>query len=449
MSKKNSLFEDAETILSTGEGKGDHGCKLTHSSWPPCRGSRHHDQGSRFDGQATRDTFFRDEIKDLKEKGLYRELRTIEGEQDSSVIIDGKRVLMFSSNNYLGLANHPGLKKASMDATSCYGTGSGASRLISGNMRIHRALENELALFKGTDRALLFSSGYHANLGVISALAGEGDLILSDELNHASIIDGCRLSRAEVRVYKHANMSSLEEVLKRSSIFKNRLIITDSVFSMDGDIAPLHDIIDLAEKYSARVMVDDAHGTGVLGEKGTGAIEHFGLEGRVEIQMGTLGKALGSFGAYIAGSEDLIQYLVNKARSLLYTTALPPSVCGATLAALKILGERPDLISQLRNNTIYFRKRMMDLGYLIPAGETPIVPLVVGNPSVTMEMAQTLLDEGVYVQGIRPPTVPDGTSRLRITLMASHTKEQLDFCLRAFEKIGKKWIIKGKKSLRI
>jgi 8-amino-7-oxononanoate synthase len=376
-------------------------------------------------------------------------LRVIEGEQDSSVVMDGKRVLMFSSNNYLGLANHPELKKASMDATLHYGTGSGASRLISGNMGIHRTLEKELALFKGTDRALLFSSGYHANMGVISALAGEGDLILSDEFNHASIIDGCRLSRGEVRVYKHANVDSLEGSLKRSSMFRKRLIITDSVFSMDGDIAPLPDIVDLADKYSALVMVDDAHGTGVLGEKGKGAIEHFGLGGKVEIQMGTLGKALGSFGAYIAGSEDLIEYLVNKARSLLYTTALPPSVCGAALAALKILGERPELMSQLRSNTNYFRKGMRDLGYLIPEGETPIIPLVLGDPSLTMEMAQSLLEEGVYVQGIRPPTVPDGTSRLRITLMATHTKEQLDFSLKAIKKTGKKWIIKGTKSLRI
>jgi 8-amino-7-oxononanoate synthase len=395
-----------------------------------------------------KDAFFRDEIKDLKRKGLYRELRTIEGEQDSSVVIDGKRVLMFSSNNYLGLANHPDLKKASIDAALRYGTGSGASRLISGNMEIHQVLEKELALFKGTERALLFSSGYHANLGVISALAGEGDLILSDELNHASIIDGCRLSRAEVKVYKHANLNSLEGMLKGSSRFRRRLIITDSVFSMEGDLAPLPDIVDLGEKYSALVMVDDAHGTGVLGEKGKGAIEHFGLRGRVEIQMGTLGKALGSFGAYIAGSEDLIDYLVNKARSLLYTTALPASICGAALAALKILGEGPHLISQLRNNTTYFRKGLRDLGYLIPEGETPIIPLVFRDPSVTMETAQTLLDEGVYVQGIRPPTVPEGTSRLRITLMATHTKEQLDFSLRAFEKIGKKWIIKGTKSLR-
>jgi 8-amino-7-oxononanoate synthase len=384
--------------------------------------------------------FFRDEIKDLKKKGLYRQLRTIGGEQDSSVVMNGKRVLMFSSNNYLGLANHPGLKKASMDAALCYGTGSGGSRLISGNMEVHRTLEKEIALFKGTDRALLFSSGYHANVGAISALTGEGDLILSDELNHASIVDGCRLSRAEVRIYKHANMNSLKEILRRSSRFKKRLIITDSVFSMDGDIVPLPDIVDLAEKYSALVMVDDAHGTGVLGEKGKGVIEHFGLGGRVEIQMGTLGKALGSFGAYIAGSEDLIHYLVNKARSLLYTTALPPSVCGSALAALKILGEGPHLISQLRRNATYFREGLRDLGYLIPEGETPIIPLVFGDPSVTMEMAQRLFDEGVYVQGIRPPTVPDGTSRLRITLMATHTKEQLDFGLRAFEKIGKKWI---------
>ncbi len=218
---------------------------------------------------------------------------------------------------------------------------------------------------------------------------------------------------------------------------------------MDGDIAPLPDIVDLGEKYSALVMVDDAHGTGVLGEKGRGIIEHFGLGGRVEIQMGTLGKALGSFGAYVAGTEDLIQYLTNRARSLLYTTALPPSVCGAALAALKILGERPELVSQLRNNATYFREGMRDLGYLIPEGETPIVPLVLGDPFLTMEMARSLFDEGIYVQGIRPPTVPEGTSRLRITLMASHTKEQLDFSLRAFEKIGKKWITQRKKSLRI
>ena len=388
-----------------------------------------------------KDTFFRDEINDLKKKGLYREMRTVEGEQDSSVVINGKRVLMFSSNNYLGLASHPGLKKASMDTALYYGTGSGGSRLISGSMEVHRTLEKALALFKGTDGALLFSSGYHANVGAISALAGEGDLILSDEFNHASIVDGCRLSRGEVRVYKHGDMNSLKEILRRSSKFKRRLIVTDSVFSVDGDIAPLPDIVDLAEKYSALVMVDDAHGTGVLGKKGKGAIEHFGLEGKVEIQMGTLGKALGSFGAYIAGSEDLIQYLVNKTRSLLYTTALPPSVCGSALAALKILGERPELVSQLRNNVSYFRKGMRDLGYPISESGTPILPLILRDPFVTMNMARSLFDEGVYVQGIRPPTVPEGTSRLRITLMASHTREQLDFGLRAFKKIGKKWIL--------
>jgi 8-amino-7-oxononanoate synthase len=388
-----------------------------------------------------KDAFLQDEINDLKKRGLYRELRTVEGEQDSFVVINGKRVLMFSSNNYLGLANHPELKKASTEAASRYGTGSGGSRLISGNMEIHRTLEKELALFKGAEKALLFSSGYHANVGTISALAGEGDVILSDELNHASIVDGCRLSKAEVRVYKHANMNSLEEILRRSSRFSKRLIVTDSVFSMDGDIAPLPDIVDLAEKYSALVMVDDAHGTGVLGKKGKGAIERFGLEGKVDIQMGTLGKALGSFGAYIAGSEDLIYYLVNKARSLLYTTALPPTVCGSALAALKILGEQPELVSRLKNNTRYFRKRMKDLGYPIPEGETPILPLILGDPSITMNMAQGLFDEGIYVQGIRSPTVPDGTSRLRITLMATHTVEQLDFGLTAFGKIGKKWIL--------
>ena len=387
-----------------------------------------------------KDTFFQDEINDLKKRGLYRELRTVEGEQDSSVVINGKRVLMFSSNNYLGLANHPELKRASMDAASRYGTGSGGSRLISGNMEGHRTLEKELALFKGTEKALLFSSGYHANIGTISAFAAEGDAVLSDELNHASIVDGCRLSKAEVRIYKHADMNSLNEILRRASRFRRRLIVTDSVFSMDGDIAPLPDIVDLAEKYSALVMVDDAHGTGVLGKKGKGAVEHFGLEGRVDIQMGTLGKALGSFGAYIAGSEDLIRYLINNARSFLYTTALPPSVCASALAALKILGERPQLVSQLRNNAAYFREGMRGLGYPIPEGETPILPLILGDPSATTDMAQSLFDEGIYVQGIRSPTVPERTSRLRITLMAIHTLEQLDFAFRAFEKVGKEWI---------
>jgi 8-amino-7-oxononanoate synthase len=380
--------------------------------------------------------FFQDEIKGLKKEGLYRELKTIEGEQDCSVMMDGKRVLMFSSNNYLGLANHPELKKASADAAWTYGTGSGASRLISGNMEIHQMLEKELALFKGTESALLFSSGYHANLGALSALAGEGDLILSDELNHASIVDGCRLSRAEVWVYQHADMDSLQGLLQGSSRFKKRLIVTDSVFSMDGDIAPLPDIVDLAEKYSARLMVDDAHGTGVLGKKGKGAVEHFGLEGRVEIQMGTLGKALGSFGAYIAASEDLIHYLINKTRTFLYTTALPPSVCGSALAALKILAKQPELINQLKRNAVYFREGLKNLGFRIPEGETPILPLVLGDLSVTMNTAQRLFDQGIYVQGIRPPTVPEGTSRLRIALMATHTQDQLDFALRAFEKIS-------------
>jgi glycine C-acetyltransferase/8-amino-7-oxononanoate synthase len=232
-------------------------------------------------------------------------------------------------------------------------------------------------------------------------------------------------------------MDSLEGILKGSSKFKRRLIVTDSVFSMDGDIAPLPDIVDLAKKYSALVMIDDAHGTGVLGEKGKGAIEHFGLWGKVPIEMGTLSKGLGSFGAYIAGSQDLIDYLVNKARSLIYTTGLPPSVCASALAALKILEEKPELIDQLRKNSLYFRKGMKELGYSIPDGETPIIPLILGDPNMTMEIVQSLFNEGVFVQGIRPPTVPDGTSRLRITLMATHTKKQLDLSLRAFEKIAK------------
>jgi 8-amino-7-oxononanoate synthase len=384
-----------------------------------------------------KDVFFQKEIEELKSQGCYRKMRTVEGGQGSSVIMDGKRVVMLSSNNYLGLADHPGLKKASIDATLSYGTGSGASRLISGNMEIHQTLEKELAQFKGTERVLLFNSGYQANIGAIPALAGKGDLILSDQLNHASIIDGCGLSKAIVRVYEHINMDSLEGILKRSSRFKRRLIVTDSVFSMDGDIAPLPDIVDLAEKYSALVMIDDAHGTGVLGEKGKGAIEHFGLWGKIPIQMGTLSKALGSFGAYIAGSQDLIDYLVNKARSLIYTTALPPSVCGSTLAALKILEEEPQLISQLRENSLYLREGMKELGYSIPDGKTPIIPLILGDPERTMGIVRSLFDEGVFVQGIRPPTVPDGTSRLRITLMATHTKEQLDLILKAFEKIAK------------
>ncbi len=366
--------------------------------------------------------------------GLIRSLRSVDGPQDTWVTVEGRHTLLLCSNNYLGLANHPALREAAERALRDFGAGAGASRLISGSMRLHHEIEERLAGFKGTMAALLFNSGYQANVGTIAALLGRGDAVFSDELNHASIIDGCRLSRAEVMVYPHCDLDALERLLGASRA-RRRLIVTDTVFSMDGDTAPLRGICDLADRYGAMVMVDEAHATGVLGPTGAGLVEAEGLRGRIDVQMGTLGKALGSFGAYVAASRPVIDLLINKARSFVYSTALPPPVVAAAGAALTLVRQEPERRQRLVENGVWLVERLRKLG-LSPGGSCGhIVPVFFGDAQTTMQAAQRLLREGVFVQGIRPPTVPPGTSRLRVTVTAAHTRTDLAYAAEAFAKV--------------
>ncbi|MBN1254798.1 MAG: 8-amino-7-oxononanoate synthase [Deltaproteobacteria bacterium] len=375
-------------------------------------------------------------LEEIKEQNLYRRLRTIQGAQSATVHLEGKKVVLLSSNDYLGLAAHTLLQKAAIQTLERYGCGAGASRSISGTMEPHRVLEERIADFKGCEAALLFSSGYMANLGLLTTLVQEGDLIVSDEFNHASIVDGCRLSRAEVWIYRHRDIDHLEDLLKRSS-HRRRLIVTDGVFSMEGDIAPLPAIRELADQYGAMVMVDDAHATGVLGHGGRGTVEHFDMMGRVEVQMGTLGKALGGFGAYVTGSRDLIDYLINRCRTFLYTTAPPPAIAAMALAALDIVAREPQRRKNLWENTSYFKEGLERLGFDTGMSETPICPVLIGDNSLTMEADHRLMARGVFVQGIRPPTVPPQSSRLRASIMATHTKKDLDYALEGLRKVGK------------
>ena len=376
-------------------------------------------------------------LAEVKESGLYRRLRAVEGAQDATIVLEGQEVLLFSSNNYLGLANHPALKQAAQEAIEKYGCGSGASRLISGSMAVHHELEQRLARLKKTEAALVFPTGYHANIGVLSALMEPGDTILSDSLNHASIIDGCRLSRADTRVYRHADTTHLSELLQACPATGRRLIVTDSVFSMDGDLAPLAEIVRLAQQYDAWVMVDEAHATGVFGPHGSGLVEELGLTGQVDIQMGTLGKALGCVGAFVAGSHALIDWLVNRARSFIYTTAIPPAMAAAVLAALDIVEREPERRQQLWANTRELADGLRSLGYTLGATRSQILPVIIGEAGETMAVAEAILQRGVFAHGIRPPTVPEGTSRIRVTPMATHTSEHLSRTLDAFAAAGK------------
>ena len=373
----------------------------------------------------------------VKQSGLYRQVRLVAGAQEAAVVLDGREVLLLSSNNYLGLASHPVLKRAAQDAIERFGCGAGSSRLISGTMELHRDLEQRLAAFKHAEAALVFPSGYHANIGVLSALMSPGDTILSDALNHASIIDGCRLSRAEVRIFRHRDMAHLDQLLAACPASGQRLIVTDSVFSMDGDVAPLADIVALARHFHAWVMVDEAHATGVFGPNGAGVVEELGLAGTVEIQMGTLGKALGGAGAYVAGSRELIEWLTNRARSFVYTTGVPPAVAASALAALNVIAYEPERRKQLWNNATFLGQGLEELGYKLGATRSPILPVIIGSTEQTMALAEALLQRGVFAQGIRPPTVPEGTSRLRVTPMATHTREQLTYALEAFAAAGR------------
>ncbi|HZL48458.1 MAG TPA: 8-amino-7-oxononanoate synthase [Solirubrobacteraceae bacterium] len=372
-------------------------------------------------------------LAELERLGLHRRLRLVSGPQGPRVLLDGKPVLLLCSNNYLGLADHPRVRAAAADAAMRWGVGAGASRLVSGTMTIHRRLEERLAAWEGSEGCLLFGSGYLANIGTIGALAGAGDTVFSDELNHASIVDGCRLSRAEIVVYRHLDTDHLAWSLRRHGGGDGRrcLIVTDSVFSMDGDVAPLEEIVELAKEYGARVMVDEAHATGALGPDGRGAVAEAGLEGEVDVVVGTLGKALGSYGAYVCADEEMISYLINTARSLIFSTAPgPPAVAGA-LAALELLEERPHRVERLRSAARTLRGALALEGFPVAAGEMQIVPLVVGEEHAAMRLSKEALERGVFAQAIRPPTVPAGTSRLRLATMASHTAEELKSAARA------------------
>ncbi len=379
--------------------------------------------------------FLSTELAAIKEKDLFRRLRCLEGAQTPRVRLEGREAIMLSSNNYLGLADHPALQEAAILAMERYGCGAGASRSVSGTTELHRELEERIACFKGSEAALILSTGYMANIGLLTTLMGAGDLIVSDELNHASIVDGCRLARAEVWVYRHRAMDHLEALLQRSS-HRRRLIVTDGVFSTEGAIAPLPEIRQLADQYGALVMVDDAHATGVLGRGGRGTGEHFNMAERIEIQMGTLGKALGGFGAYVAGTQDLIDYLINCCRPFIYTTAIPPAVAAMALAALAIVEQEPQRRQRLWDNAAHFRNGLQNLGFDTGRSETPIVPVLIGGNALTMEADRRLMARGVFAQGIRPPSVPAQGARLRTTLMATHTTEDLDYALASFKEVG-------------
>jgi 8-amino-7-oxononanoate synthase len=380
-------------------------------------------------------------LEELERLGLSRRTRLVSGPQGPTVLLDGKPMLVLCSNNYLGLADHPRVREAAAEAAMRWGVGAGASRLVSGTMTIHRRLEERLAAFEQSQACLLFGSGYLANLGVIGALAGRGGTVFSDELNHASIVDGCRLSRAEVVVYRHLDTEHLAWCLRRHGSPPargargadeggplgegGRLIVTDTVFSMDGDVAPLVEIAELAKAHGARLMVDEAHATGALGPDGRGAVAEGGLEDEVDVIVGTLGKALGSYGAYVCGEEEMVRYLLNTARSLIFSTAPgPPAVAGA-LAALELLTERPHRVERLRANARVLRRALAAEGFAVADGEMHIVPLIVGEERAAMRLCERAIERGVFAQAIRPPTVPAGTSRLRLATMASHTASDL------------------------
>lgn len=384
----------------------------------------------------TMQDFFGRELERLKRKDSYRWLRAMEGPPEARMRVDGREVIVLCSSNYLGLATHPRLKAAAIEATERLGVCSAASRLIAGNNELYRTLEERLAVFKRREAALVFSTGYMANLGVISAVVGDGDVVYTDALSHASIVDGCRLSRATVKIFPHNDVDALEDLLKSDTGFRRRLIAVDGVYSMDGDLTPLPDLVKLSKDYDALLMLDDAHGTGILGERGGGTAEHFGLDDpdAVDIEIGTLGKALGSFGAYVVGSRSLREYLINRSRSFIFTCALAPSALAAALATLDVLDEEPVHRQRLWENLRHFREGLHRLGLSTEPSVTHILPVMTYDRQRTMALCERLLELGVFCQGIRPPTVPPGTSRLRFTVTAAHTRADLDRALEAVEK---------------
>ncbi|MGC2195155.1 MAG: glycine C-acetyltransferase [Terriglobales bacterium] len=388
-------------------------------------------------------SYLTDQLNDLKAKGTHFKLRVLEDEQAPVCTFDGKKVINLASNNYLGLTTHPKLREAALEATRRYGVGSGAVRTIAGTMKIHMELEEKIARFKNVEACVVFQSGFAANAGTVSAILGKEDFIISDALNHASIIDGARLSRAKILVFRHKDLAHAEEQLASIKTEPGkRLLITDGVFSMDGDIGPLPGLCDLAEKYGAIMMVDDAHASGVLGRNGRGTIDHFQQHGRVDVQVGTLSKAIGALGGYVCGTRDLIDYLYHRARPFLFSTSHPPSVAATCIAAFDVLEQEPERIEKLWENTRFWKKELGLLGFDIggnttPASETPITPIIIGDGARTMEFSRELFKGGVLGTGIAFPTVPEGKARIRTIMTATHTQEELQEALEVLKKVGK------------
>ncbi len=382
--------------------------------------------------------FLKNMIQDLKDRNLYSELPVLGTEQKDRVVLNGKDVIIMCTNNYLGFANHPRLREAAKKAIDTWGFGAGAVRQIAGTMEIHIQLEKMLAQYKHTESSLVFVAGIAANRGTIQALMGEEDAIISDELNHGSIIDGVRLTKSKRLVYPHLDMEGLKKALGETKDARRRLIVTDGVFSMDGDLAPLDMIVELAEENDAMVMVDDAHGDGVLGKDGRGIVDHFGLDGRVDIDMGTLSKAFGCLGGYIAGRKELRDYLINTARSFIFTTAHPPSVPAATMEAIRMIQEEPHHLRQLWENTRFFKKGMIDMGFDIGHSQTPITPVMAGESRTAMELSRQLFEEGLFAKPIVFPLVAKERARVRLIVTAQHTRGDLDEALAIFETVGKR-----------
>ncbi len=395
-------------------------------------------------GCASFQAFLNAELDALRAQGAYRKLRVLDGQQEAECSIDGRMVVNLSSNNYLGLTTHPKLREAALEYTRRLGAGTGSVRTIAGTLAPHMELERRLAEFKHTEACVVFQSGFAANAGTVAALLGKEDLVISDALNHASIIDGCRLSRAPIKVFAHKDVAACQQVLEETRGHTGRkLLITDGVFSMDGDIGPLPELVKLAREFDCIMMVDDAHASGVLGKNGRGTVDHFGLHGEVDIQVGTLSKAVGVLGGYVAGSRAMIDYLYHRARPFLFSTSHPPAVVGACMAALDVLRDEPELIETLWENTRYFKAGLARLGFDTGMSETPITPVIAGETALAMKLSDELFAEGVFAQGIGFPTVAKDKARVRTIVTATHTRDMLDRALVAFEKVGKRLGILG------
>ena len=381
--------------------------------------------------------YLRDEIATLKQQKLFRQLRILDSEQTAVATFDGHDVINLSSNNYLGLTTHPALRAAALKAVEAYGVGSGAVRTIAGTMQLHMELERRLAEFKQTEAVVVFQSGFAANAGTVAAILGKDDVVISDELNHASVIDGCRLSRAAIKVFPHKDTTAARRLVAELPSTQRKLLITDGVFSMDGDLGRLPELCDIAEEFGCIMMIDDAHASGVFGRNGRGTVDHFGTHGRVDIQVGTLSKALGALGGYVAGSRALIDFLHHRARPLLFSTSHPPSVAATCLAAIDVLESEPELIDRLWDNTRFFKAGLADLGYDIGPSESPITPVIVGEAALAMRLSDRLFEEGVFAQGIGFPTVARDRARVRTIVTATHTRADLERALAVFSTVGR------------